>query len=361
MAKNLDTYIVQRMVVLAIVVLLVMYLGFIVYFFVLIDVFPQVFSEDKWQISDFVSMVVILATGVTSATLIGTRLARNIVEPLRSVAAAARAITGGDFSARAGIARKPFGEAGDLIADFNTMAERLAKAEAELKYANSSIAHELRTPLTILRGRLQGLLDGAYQPEPALYSRLIAHVDGLSTIVEDLQALALINVGQLALEPVAIDLAEEAETILASTAQELAQAGITVVRRLEPAEATADRARIRQVLLAMLDNCRRYAPDSRVVVQTGTRAGQVFLRCSDNGPGLPAEDHERAFDRFWRADDSRTRARGGSGLGLPVIRGIARAHGGEARIIATDAAGLTVELTLPGRIPGHATPGPAGT
>ena len=134
MTKNLDTYIVRRMVVLTFILLSVLYLGLMLYFFVLDALFPEMISEDKWQLSDLIALGLILGAGIATASFAGIRLAQRIVVPLKSVAAAARAIAHGDFSARAGSADTPFGEADSLIADFNAMAERLEKAEAELKY-----------------------------------------------------------------------------------------------------------------------------------------------------------------------------------------------------------------------------------
>jgi two-component system sensor histidine kinase AdeS len=129
---------------------------------------------------------------------------------------------------------------------------------------------------------------------------------------------------------------------------ELAGTGIATSRALAPATTTGDRARLRQAFVAVLENCRRYAPQSHVHVETGVADGAVFFRCSDTGPGLPAEGRARAFDRFWRADDSRGRSLGGSGLGLPIVRAIARAHGGEALILPpAGAPGLAVEIRLP--------------
>ncbi|MDO1584886.1 sensor histidine kinase [Rhizobium oryzicola] len=348
MSNTLNTHIVRAMVGLTLVAFAVMYFGFMAYYFFIYEwLYPDAVFDEKWQTSDFVLLAVILSTGVITASFVGWRMAQQIVRPLKSVAGAARLISEGDFSARAETVGTAFGEAKSLIHDFNSMAERLQKAEAEIKYSNSSIAHELRTPLTILRGRLQGLLDGAFQPTPELYNRLIVHVDDLSTIVEELRTLALTNVGQLALDLSEVDLPLEVASVLASVEEDLRQAGIKIHTDLEDAQTHADRTRIRQAILAMVDNCRRYAPGSIVSLKTGKTADYLFVRCSDTGPGLPAENREKAFERFWRADDSRTRSRGGSGLGLSIVRGIARAHGGEALIVDHDGPGFSVELRLP--------------
>ncbi len=348
MAKPLNTHMLVSMIGLTLLAFAVMYGGITLFYFVIYPaMYPDAAYDEKWQLVDFVVLGLILATGIVAASFVGWRLARNIAAPLHSVATAARAIATGDFSARAENMRWSFGEASDLLADFNAMAERLERTEAELKYANSSIAHELRTPLTILRGRLQGLLDGAFKPTPELYGRLIDHVDDLSSIVEELRTLAMANAGKLELNLEQSDLATEVDAVLGVVGADLAAVGITTKDDLKPAKSLADRAKLRQALHALLQNCIRYAPGSMVTIETGMRQGAAFIRVSDDGPGLSDEGRARAFERFWRADGSRTRARGGSGLGLPIVRGIARAHGGEAVLVERAGPGLTVEIRLP--------------
>lgn len=351
MAKPLNTHMLVSMIGLTLLAFAVMYGGITLFYFIIYPaMYPDAAYEEKWQLVDFVVLGLILATGIVAASIVGWRLARNIAAPLHSVATAARAIATGDFSARAESMRWSFGEASDLLADFNTMAERLERTEAELKYANSAIAHELRTPLTILRGRLQGLLDGAFQPTPELYTRLIDHVDDLSSIVEELRTLAMANAGKLELKLEPADLSSEAKAVLAVIGDDLSAAGITMRWDLKSARTLADRAKLRQALHALLQNCIRYAPGSTASVETGAMADHVFLRVCDNGPGLSPEGRARAFERFWRADDFRTRARGGSGLGLSIVRSIARAHGGEANLAEGEGPGVTVEIRLPIRV-----------
>ena len=348
MGSNLNSRIVRAMIALTLLAFVVVYFGLTAYFFFIYEwLYPEFTDDDMLRTGDIVTLGLLLGVGILSASLLGWVLARRIVDPLKSVAAAARKVANGDFSARASLSKGNFGEASDLVNDFNQMAGRLQRAEAELKYSNSAIAHELRTPLTILRGRLQGLLDGAFFPSPELYGRLINHVDDLSAIVEELRTLALSNAGQLDLQYSSLDIAVEAEAALASLEGHFNAAGITVTRNLCCAGLRADQSRLRQAFVAVLENCCRYAPQRSVHVETGVDEQHVFFRCTDTGPGLPDESRARAFERFWRADDSRGRKSGGSGLGLPIVKAIAQAHGGDAVILPIDEPGLAVEIRLP--------------
>lgn len=304
-------------------------------------------EEVVWEPSDFVVLATFVAFGLITAGIVGWRLARRIIRPLEAVATALRSITAGDFSARAQIEQKGFGETETLIEDFNAMAWRLETAEAELRFSNSAIAHELRTPLTILRGRLQGLADGAFAPTPELFRNLIAHVDGLSHLVEDLRALGLASAGHLDLRLEEIDLAREVRTTAEAIETEMAIAGLKIEYNLSMVHCLADRNRIRQAVLAILDNARRYAPNSRVRLETFTDGPVGTIRCADNGPGLPPGNPEKVFERFWRAEQSRSRSSGGSGLGLSVVRAIARAHGGDATASNSPGNGFSIDITLP--------------
>lgn len=348
MARNLNSQLVRAMIVLTLIAFAVMYAGWFVYYSHFYDIlYPNGDYSENVNAGDLIVTGVILSIGLITAAIVGWRLAQNIVKPLKTIADAVHSIAGGDFSARAETIGTAFSEAQYLITDFNAMAALLENAEAELKYSNSAVAHELRTPLTILRGRLQGLADGAFKPSPELYGRLISHVEDLTRIVEDLRILGLSSAGKLELKLDRIDLAVETAAVTDSVEQDLVGAGIGVERNLDPVIVFADKARIRQILFAVLDNARRYAPGSTVLVRTFATREKAFILCSDNGPGFPAGAENRVFERFWRGDDSRARASGGSGLGLPVVQAIARAHGGDARVFPNNGSGAAIEIWLP--------------
>lgn len=349
--NGLTWQVVLAMTIVNFVALAAMFFGWIAFYAVYDWLFPKTPYTENWTAFDFVVLGVIVLVGQLTAALVGWRLAERVAAPLAVVGEAARSIAQGNFSARATLDEKMFGEAERLLTDFNTMAARLEGAEAELRYSNTAIAHELRTPLTILRGRLQGLNDGVYEPSQQLFDSLVAHVDGLARLVEDLRTLGLFSADKLDLATESIDLAREADAILQSVKPDLSAAGIRVESNLRPILVHADAARIRQALLAMLENVRRYARDSSVLVETLIIADHAVLRVSDTGPGLPAEDYARAFERFWRADTSSARARGGSGLGLSVVRAIAEGHGGAATIRPNKDGGTVVDLSLPLKAP----------
>jgi two-component system sensor histidine kinase AdeS len=329
-------------------VAIVAYFGFPFYFELAVALWPtEPENSALWTWVDWSYLLLILIVTIPLSVAGGWWLSRRIVPPLLEVAQAARAVAAGDLGARANPDIRGFGESARLVEDFNRMAERLERAEAELHYSNSAAAHELRTPLTILKGRLQGVADGVFTLSPDLIGLLLAQVDGLARIVEDLRTLGLFNAGALELSIAPLDLADVAREVIQLYEEELAARGMPVEIRLEPAPVRGDPARLRQMLQAIVENAMRYAPGQRLVVETGVEAGSGIIACRDHGPGLSPEALERAFEPFWRAEESRARDSGGSGLGLSIVRAIALAHRGRVEASNMTDGGTRFQVSIP--------------
>ena len=180
---------------------------------------------------------------------------------------------------------------------------------------------------------------------PSDIGRLILQVDALTRIVEDLRVLSLAAASELSVHRAPVDLADQAESVLDVVAPDLAALGMGVERDLRPAPMSGDGQRLGQAILALIDNSRRYGASGGLLrVETGLREGQVFLRVIDLGPGFPPGTETLAFEPFWRSDASRSRAAGGSGLGLAVVQAIVSAHRGAVTIAANTPTGAVVEL-----------------
>src|SRR3989338_4530252 len=187
-----------------------------------------------------------IVLGSIAASVVATRVARRMVEPLERLAEAARQIAGGDLSARANLTAPAPTEASQMIADFNAMADRLEKAVDDIVTWNSLIAHELRTPVTILKGRLQGLAEGVFQPDPVLLQSLHHQADALARLVEDLRVVSLLDSGRLQLRPVEIDLATEIEGLARLVERDLDKAGFGLRMTLTSGRCIAHPIRLRQ-------------------------------------------------------------------------------------------------------------------
>lgn len=271
------------------------------------------------------------------------RIANRFAAPVLAVADGAKKIADGDFSHRIPAPPKLTRELQGLVDGFNAQAEALAGSERRMRFQTAAVAHELRTPLTVLNGYIQGALDGVFPRDDAHMRILLTQVGDLSGIIDDLRTVSLASTGALVLEVADCDLAEETRSVLDALAPQFAAAGMTIETALTPALVRADPARIRQMLRAVLENARRYAAEGgRLSVGAFMENDECVLRVEDRGPGFPT-DH-RAFEGFWRADLSRTRTTGGSGLGLSVVKALADAHGGEVTIRNRRNGGARVEM-----------------
>jgi two-component system phosphate regulon sensor histidine kinase PhoR len=217
----------------------------------------------------------------------------------------------------------------------------------------ANVSHELRTPLTSIRGYLETLLDGGL--EDATQARRFlevahTHTERLSRLVDDLLQLSDLETGKVTLKPAPVALHEVAGHVLAMLDSPAAQKHITLCNDVPPDLAVrADRDRLAQILVNLVDNAVKYTPEGgRVAVGAARQpGGQVEVRVADTGIGIPSTDLPRLTERFYRVDKARSRELGGTGLGLAIVKHLVQAHGGELTIESELNRGTTVRFTLP--------------
>ncbi|MGZ9722193.1 ATP-binding protein [Rhizobium miluonense] len=293
----------------------------------------------------------VLVCGLLSAVvcaLIGVFLARRLASPLGELTSAAEGLKSGDFSVRVAEPYRSTREVASLVTTFNALATGLETMEKRLRFNNMAVAHELRTPLTILQGSLQSMLDGVFPMDRKIVSDLLLQVEGLGRIVEDLRTLSLAIGQKLVIERQRIDVSDVVETVLASAKPMLDASKLQVETNLRPARISADSPRVRQAVLALLQNACRYAADGgwlRCETER-LRDGSVVIRILDRGPGFPEGMDAIDTNPFWRGESSRSRATGGTGLGLSVVQAIAVAHGGRLEFGNRPEGGAMVAIHL---------------
>jgi signal transduction histidine kinase len=296
-----------------------------------------------------VSTRLLLATLLSAVVAVGLALAlsRRILGPVEEVTAAARRMAEGDRELR--VAVRSDDEVGALAGAFNAMADAVARAEAGRRSLVADVAHELRTPLTNLRCHLEALQDGLQKPDSATLASLHEETLLLSRLVDDLQELSLAEAGQLALQPTAFDLAPAVDAALAAVRARAEAREVRLVADMpETCAVHADPARVSQVLRNLLANAITHTPEGgTVTVAARTGADRVAVSVEDTGRGIAAEDLPHVFDRFYRADASRTRATGGAGLGLAIVRQLVEAHGGQVSATSEPGHGSRFTFTLP--------------
>ncbi|HEV7320327.1 MAG TPA: ATP-binding protein [Ensifer sp.] len=289
---------------------------------------------------------------VTFCSLVGYWLARKISRPLEVLATATQNLRAGNFAVRVGSISKGAKEVATLVKTFDELAAELENMESRLRFNTMAVAHELRTPLTILQGNLQGMADGVFPLEPKRVRQLLLQVEGLSALVEDLRTLSLAAGQKLVTHRQSVDLSVEAAQVLGASCTLLGSAGMSVEQALAPVRVSGDSQRLRQALLALIENATRYAASGGVLrCETGRRgADEAFIRLLDRGPGLPDDVATHSIDLFWRGDSSRSRATGGTGLGLSVVHAIANAHSGRLEFAARAGGGAVITIVLPREI-----------
>jgi two-component system sensor histidine kinase BaeS len=276
---------------------------------------------------------------------------RRITHPLADVMDAADAVAGGDLSTRVPEEDRP-GDLGRLARTFNRMIGELQRIDEQRKNLTADVAHELRTPLHVIRGNLEGILDGVYQPTPEHIQMLLDETHLLARLVDDLRTLSLAESGHLTLHIEPVDVAELLADAGTSFGGQAEAAGIALkveTGALTGATLPGDVGRLNQVLANLMANALRYTPPGGTITLRGERApGGVILSVRDTGKGIPAEDLPHVFDRFWRGDPARTRADGsGGGLGLAIVRQLVQLHGGRVAVRSEVGRGSTFTLFLP--------------
>lgn len=283
-----------------------------------------------------VTQAVLLATAAATLVAIGASLfiSERIAGRVRRIAGSTRRIAAGHYSERVGL--KPSeaaDELGQLSHSFNEMAASLEVTEQRRVELLGDVAHELRTPINTLDGYLEGLLDGIVQPSAETWASLREETGRLNRLADDLRDLSRAEARQLSLNTAPEDPSAIARAALDRLRSDFAEEGLDLVEHV-PANlppVMADRDRTVQALTNLLTNALRYTPPPGKVTLSVGRApsgSEVLFAVSDTGIGVASEDLPHLFDRFYRVDKSRSRAAGGSGIGLTIARAIVEAQGG---------------------------------
>ena len=303
--------------------------------------------------------VVVTAAVLLGAVGLGLWLVRVGLRPLRNIESTAADIAGGELSRRVPQADERT-EVGRLGMALNTMLERIEDAfakqqasEERLRRFVADASHELRTPVSAV-GAYAELFERGAQQRPDDLARVLRGVrvetSRMQALIEDLLLLTRLDEGRpLERQPVElVGLAGEA----VEAAQTIGGDWPVSLAADEPVEVSADRMRLREVLDNLLANVRTHTPPgTRATVRVDARGGEAILEVADEGPGLEADDAARVFERFYRADPSRARDRGGTGLGLAVVAALVEAHGGRVELDTTPGSGATFRVRLPQAAP----------
>lgn len=283
-----------------------------------------------------------------AALVLALLLAGVFVKPIGQLTKAASTLAQGDLDER--VAVKGTQEIKTLARTFNQMADALQEAERNRKAMTADIAHELRTPLAVQKVNLEALQDGVYPLSLESLQPIIDQNEMLTHLVQDLRTLSLAEAGELPLEKNDFDVNALLEKLVTQFQQQADRRQITLhfSRSDNDITAYADHTRVTQIITNLLQNALRYTPeDSQVYLSVQGDQGKVEINVRDTGTGIPEESLPYLFDRFYKADKSRSRGETGSGLGLAIARKLAELNGGELFASNNEAGGAVFTLKIP--------------
>jgi histidine kinase len=295
-----------------------------------------------------VLLIAALAAAAT-AVLVSSFVTRRIVSPIEEMTRASQRIADGRYDERVRVVGED--ELGKLAGSFNQMAQTLVQTEERRRQLIGDVAHELRTPLSSIRGVMEGLIDGVLPAEPATFLSVQNEVSRLQRLVHDLEELSRAEAGQIPLEMELVAPADLIRMAAERLQPQFEDKGVQIFLDFVPClpQIRVDIGRMTQVLLNLMGNALQYTPaGGEVTISARTEKSKVIITVQDNGTGIAPEHLDHLFERFYRVDKSRSRAIGGSGVGLTISKHLVEAHNGDISAASPGPGqGSTFSITLP--------------
>jgi len=310
---------------------------------------PYYFTDNDINFLNSLNKLLILATVIAAAVsfLFGAVLARRMSTPISRVIRTAGQIARGKYDDRIH-EHSNTREIIELTQSINLLAESLGKQEVLRKRLTADVAHELRTPTANLQSHIEAMIDGIWQPDTARLESCHEETIRISKLVSDLENLARFEADNLILKKTDFDLAALVEKIEKSFAPDITSKNIHITNDLAVQQMTADMDKMEQVLVNLFSNAIKYTPEGGfVTIGTGETPDAVHISVKDTGIGISEEDLPYIFERFYRADKSRSRATGGSGIGLAIVKFLVEAHGGSVSVESRPGEGSKFLVMIP--------------
>lgn len=294
------------------------------------------------------ALLIVALAAVAVAVALGLFLSRQFLRPLAELTAAISQVKQGRFNQTVPVRTQD--ELGELAQAFNQMSAELRRVNHLRRQMTADIAHDLRTPLTVISGYLEGLRDGSLRPTPARFDTIFQEAQRLNRLIDDLRTLSLADAGELPLAYAAVEPRALLEQVADAFALLAAAQGVAL--RVEAAAGLPplqiDRDRIVQVLGNLVSNSLRFTPpQGEIVLAAAAQGERLRLTVRDSGSGIPPDELQNIFARFYRVSESRFEQEGESGLGLAIAASIVRAHGGTIAAESEVGSGTAVYIELP--------------
>lgn len=310
---------------------------------------PFFLSENDFAFLDLLNriLIIIAGTAFVLAIIVGSLVARRFARPILKTVETAGLIAGGQYDARVPDTDNTR-EIHLLTTSINHLGESLSRQEALRRQLTADVAHELRTPLTTLQTHMEAMIEGIWEPTVERLKSSHDEIRRLGMLVKDLEQLARADSDLMHLEKSEVMLNSLAAHIVASFEAQLREKKLTAEIHGQCKPIQADRDRLSQVMINLLSNAIKFTPEGgHIDISFADTADGVQFVVADTGTGIPEEEQPLIFERFYRADKSRNRMTGGSGIGLAIVKGIVTAHGGTVSVKSSAGQGSTFIITLP--------------
>jgi len=303
----------------------------------------------NFQASFNESLLTSIFVAMAAAIAVSFIFSRSIIAPIRDMTAASQRIANGHYDER--VNSRGSDELGQLADRFNQMAEQLEQVESMRRRLIGDVTHELRTPLTAIKGSAEGLIDGILPATDETYGQIHAEAERLNRLVDDLQELSRVEARAYQLDFRDLDASMLIQTVIKRMQFQFDEKRVTLTINLPPHPVMlhADEDRIVQVLTNLVGNALQYTPkNGEVTISLESTGNEARFSVKDTGIGIPPDHLPHIFDRFYRVDKSRSRAHGGSGIGLTIAKHLVEAHGGKIWAESEgEGKGSTFVFTLP--------------
>ena len=310
---------------------------------------PYSMNKNDFQFITALNRILVAVGSVSliGAGMMGIWLANRIAKPISKVVEITQKISAGDYDTRfqKDIRTK---ELHELVHAVNQMAESLEEQETLRKRLTSDVTHELRTPVANISSYMEMMADGILEPTPERLQNCYDELQRLSGLISDLEHLRQVENENLVLDKSDVDLRELSQAVMRNFEIQLREKHLSGQVTGDAAIVSIDRGRMQQVITNLLSNAIKYSNDGgivRVVIEDTEDSGMIHVE--DSGIGIPQEDLNRIFERFYRTDKSRNRKTGGAGIGLAIAKTIVQAHQGKISVQSEEGKGSCFTVVLP--------------
>lgn len=292
----------------------------------------DLFENFRQAVNESLALATVAA--ILSAIVVSLLISRQVTGPIRAVQSASQRIADGHYTERVQLPHltpEDADELEQLAVSFNQMAMHLEQTETLRRELIGDVAHELRTPLTTIKGTVEALLDGVLPPEAETFQEIYREADRMQRLVADLQELSRVEAGAYRLNLQPLSLSTLCATVSGRLAHQFAEKGVTVTVEIPEnlPKIQVDEDRLNQVLTNLIGNALQYTPrGGQVTIMARRQGDDIWVTVKDTGIGIPVDALSHLFDRFYRVDKSRSRAGGGSGIGLTIAKFFVEAHAG---------------------------------